>query len=273
MRYLITGGTGSLGQAITNKLLTKSDIRTIRIYSRNEFSQVEMERKFDDKRLRFLIGDVRDKDRLSRACNKVDYIIDCAALKHVPVCEYNPIEAIKTNIMGAVNLIDCAIDNKVKAVIHISTDKAVSPVNLYGATKLVAEKIFIQGNVYGDTMFSCVRFGNFIGSSGSVIPLFLKQKSKGVLTVTDPHMVRYWITLDEGADFALRMLHTMRGGEIFIPKMRKLSVEQWKDIIAPEAEVKIVGIRNGEKMEEDLYTEEEQRRINEFDDYYVIWSE
>ena len=269
-KWLITGGTGSLGQAVTRHILDKEPDCSIRIYSRNEYFQVEMERTFNDKRLRFLIGDVRDKDRLSRACNGIDNVIHCAALKHVPVCEYNPIEAVKTNINGTVNIIDACIDNNVKKCLAISTDKAVNPINLYGGTKLVAEKLLTYGNIYGNTMFSCVRFGNFIGSSGSVIPLFLKQKSEGKITITDENMIRYWIGFNEAVQFIYKFVEVMEGKEIFIPKMERMSVKEWIDIIAPEAEQVVTGIRDGEKLEELMYSQEEEKELIDCVSYFKI---
>src|SRR3989338_11287147 len=215
---LITGGCGSFGQKFTEIVLGEHNPKAIRIYDNRELAEVEMERKFNDPRLRFLIGDVRDEKRLERAFRGVDIVVHAAALKHVPICEYNPIEAIKTNIDGAVNVIDAAINNGVQKVILISTDKAVQPVNLYGATKMVAEKLFVQGNSYsGDrkTMFSVARYGNVIGSSGSVVPLFQKQKDMGEITITDETMTRFWITLYHGVRFVVKCIENMKGGEIF----------------------------------------------------------
>src|SRR4030043_752750 len=215
---LLTGGTGSFGQKFTEIVLREHSPDAIRIYSRGELLQLQMQQKVnDDERLRFLIGDVRDKDRLSRAMNGVDIVVHAAALKQVPTSEYNPIEAIKTNIAGAANIIEPAIDNNVGHVMNISSDKAVHPVNLYGATKLVAEKLYIQGNAYvglGKTRFSCVRYGNVVGSRGSVIPLFLDQKKTGKITITHDKMTRFWITLDQGVKFVIDCISRMRGGEI-----------------------------------------------------------
>lgn len=270
---LITGGTGSFGQKFTEKLLKEFNPRTVRIFSRGEHKQVEMGRKFDDGRLRFFIGDVRDRNRLYRAMNGVDIVIHAAALKHVPVCEYNPIEAVRTNISGAENIIDAAIDNSVEKVIALSTDKAVQPVNLYGSTKLVAEKLFIQANSYvgtRKTRFSCVRYGNVIGSNGSVIPLFKKQKEKGELTITDESMTRFWITLEQGVDLVRTCAAHMKGGEIFVPKIPSMRVVDLADVIAPKAKKKIIGIRPGEKIDEILITKEEAKHTKEFEDYYII---
>jgi len=270
---LLTGGTGSFGQKFTEILLKKYNPKTIRIYSRGELEQVKMERKFNDKRLRFLIGDVRDTTRLHRAMNGADIVIHSAALKHVPVCEYNPIEAIETNIKGSTNIINAALDNKVKKVIALSTDKAVEPVNLYGATKLVAEKLFVQGNAYSggrETIFSCVRYGNVLGSRGSVVPLFLKQKEQGEITITDERMTRFWITLEQGVEFVVKSAELMRGGEIFVPKIPSMKITELADAIAPGTKRKIIGMRPGEKLHEVLLTVDEARHTKEFGDLFII---
>lgn len=271
---LITGGTGSFGQKFTEVALREHNPKVIRIFSRGELLQDQMRQKFgDDGRLRFFIGDVRDRERLYRAMNGVDVVVHAAALKQVPTCEYNPIEAIGTNIDGAANVIDAAIDNGVEKVITISTDKAVHPVNLYGATKLVAEKLFIQGNAYATgrkTKFSCVRYGNVVGSRGSVVPLFLKQKEGGVITITDERMTRFWITLEHGVRFVIDCISKMQGGEIFVPKIPSMKITELADVIAPEAERQLAGIRPGEKIHEILLTEEEARHAKEFDNYFVI---
>lgn len=269
---LLTGGTGSFGNKFTEMIL-KNNPKSLRIYSRGEYNQYIMDQKFKDERIRFLIGDVRDRDRLYRAMNGVDIVVHAAALKQVPACEYNPIEAVRTNIDGAINIIDAAIDNSVEKVMAISTDKAVHPVNLYGATKMVAEKLFIQGNTYTGkrkTRFSCVRYGNVIGSRGSVIPLFEKQKEKGVLTITDERMTRFWLTLDQGVNFVLNSIERMQGGEIFIPKIPSMRMMDLAEAIAPEAEKEIVGIRPGEKLHEIMITEDESRHAKEFSDYFII---
>ena len=271
MNYLIIGGTGSLGKAIVNRLLKTNDC-TIRIYSRHEQSQVEMQRELNDSRLRFLIGDVRDDKRLKRAMEGVDYVIDCAALKHVPVCEYNPIEAVRTNIDGSINVIDAAIDCGVKKLIYISSDKAVYPINIYGATKSVAEKLFIHSNIYGKdrTYFSCIRFGNFYGSSGSVIELWQKQKETGTITITDRSMKRYFIKLDKASEFVVDCLDKMRGGEIFIPEMQEEWIKDKAREIAPLCKLEIIGRRGDEKLREELWTEVEEPRIEKQEGYYVI---
>ncbi len=270
---LLTGGTGSFGHKFTEILLKEYNPSSLRIYSRGEYNQYKMGQKFKDDRIRFLIGDVRDRDRLNRAMNGADIVIHAAALKQVPACEYNPIEAVRTNIDGAVNIIDAAIDNSVEKVMAISTDKAVHPVNLYGATKMVAEKLFVQGNAYSGknrTKFSCARYGNVIGSRGSVIPLFKKQKDTGVLTITDERMTRFWLTLDQGVHFVLNSLDIMHGGEIFVPKIPSMRIKDLADAIAPEAKKEFTGIRPGEKLHEILITEDESRHAKEFSDYFII---
>ncbi|NYT10688.1 MAG: UDP-N-acetylglucosamine 4,6-dehydratase (inverting) [Methanosarcinales archaeon] len=270
---LLTGGTGSFGQKFTEIILSEHDPKSVRIYSRGELKQSEMRSRFEDERLRFLIGDVRDRDRLYRAMNGVDIVVHAAALKQVPACEYNPIEAIRTNIDGAVNVIDAAIDNSVDKVMALSTDKAVHPVNLYGATKMVAEKLFIQGNSYageGNKLFSCIRYGNVIGSRGSVIPVFKEQKKTGTITITDERMTRFWITLDQGVRFVINCIGRMNGGEIFVPKIPSMKITDLAEMIAPDAKRNVIGIRAGEKLHEILLTEDESRHTKEFDGYFVV---
>jgi len=270
---LITGGTGSFGQKFTEIILKEYNAKSVRIYDNRELAEVEMERKFNNSCLRFFIGDVRDKERLSRAINGADIIVHAAALKHVPVCEYNPIEAMRTNIEGTINVIDAAIDNSIERVMAISSDKAVYPVNLYGATKMVAEKLFIQGNSYtggGKTIFSCARYGNVLASSGSVVPLFNEQKKKGEITITDEKMTRFWITLEQGVRFVIKSIELMKGGEIFVPKIPSMKVIDLAEAIAPDAEKKIIGIRPGEKLHEVLLTKEEARHSREFNECFVV---
>lgn len=271
---LVTGGTGSFGKKFTEIILKEHAPKAVRIFSRGELLQLQMRQQFnEDPRLRFFIGDVRDKDRLSRAMNGVDIVVHAAALKQVPACEYNPIEAIRTNIDGAANVIDAAIDNKVKKVMAISTDKAVHPVNLYGGTKLVAEKLFVQGNAYTGkrvTRFSVVRYGNVVGSRGSVIPLFLKQMKEGKLTITDERMTRFWLTLEQGVRFVINCIGRMHGGEIFVPRIPSMRIMDVADVIAPNAQKEIVGIRPGEKVNEILLTQEEASHAREFGTYFVI---
>lgn len=270
---LVTGGTGSFGQAFTKILLEKHSPKAVRIYSRGEHKQVEMERRFNDDRLRFFVGDVRDLNRLGRAMNGVDIVVHAAALKHVPVCEYNPNEAVRTNVKGAMNIVDAAIDNGVEKVVALSTDKAVQPLNLYGATKLVAEKIFIQANAYSGprkTKFACVRYGNVIGSNGSVVPLFIEQRKNGELTITDEGMTRFWITLEQGVELVIKCIREMEGGEIFVPRIPSVKVTDLADAIAPDAKKRIIGIRPGEKMHEMLVSADEARHTKRKGEFYII---
>jgi len=274
---LVTGGTGSFGKKFTQIALQEHNPKAIRIFSRGELKQQKMQEQFQEfpnsEKLRFFIGDVRDRDRLYRAMNGVDIVVHAAALKQVPTCEYNPIEAVRTNINGAANVIDAAIDNNVEKVMALSTDKAVHPVNLYGATKLVAEKLFVQGNTYTGgrkTKFSCVRYGNVVGSRGSVIPIFQRQKNDGIITITDEKMTRFWITQEQAVRFIIDCLDKMKGGEIFIPKIPSMKVVDLAEVIAPKSEKKVTGIRPGEKLNEILLTEEEARNAKEFDNYFVI---
>ena len=272
---LVTGGTGSFGRKFVERLLRHRPRRLV-VFSRDELKQHEMARVFPDvgdSPLRYFIGDVRDVDRLRRAFHGIDIVIHAAALKQVPACEYNPIEAVNTNILGARNIIDAAIDQGVKRVLALSTDKAVSPVNMYGATKLVAEKLLVQGNSYaahGRTRFACVRYGNVVGSRGSVIPLFKEQRGSKKLTVTDPRMTRFWITLEQGVDFVMRCTTEMEGGEVFVPRIPSMRVVDLARAIAPECEIEVTGIRPGEKLHELLISEDEARNTLEFDDMYLL---
>ncbi|MBX7257181.1 MAG: UDP-N-acetylglucosamine 4,6-dehydratase (inverting) [Candidatus Hydrogenedentes bacterium] len=272
---LITGGTGSFGKAFAKLLLAEHNPRKVIIYSRDELKQHEMSHGpgFDDPRIRYFIGDVRDRERLYRATDGVDIIVHAAAMKQVPACEYNPLEAVKTNIDGAKNIIDVAIDNGVKRVVALSTDKAVNPVNLYGATKLVAEKLFVQGNSYasgGGTKFSCTRYGNVVGSRGSVIPLFLQQRAEGELTITDERMTRFWLTLDRGARFVIECGGRMQGGEVFVPKIPSMRLVDLAEAVAPGCKRRVVGIRPGEKLHEMLVSSDESYHTCEHEDMYVI---
>jgi len=273
-KVLLIGGTGSFGKHFCRTMLKRFNPKVLRIYSRDELKQHEMQQELGECRnLRFFIGDVRDVNRLKRAMEGVDLVIHAAALKQVPACEYNPFEAVKTNVMGAQNVIDAAIDSNVKKVIALSTDKAVNPVNLYGATKLCSDKLFVQGNAYsGDrsTCFSCVRYGNVIGSRGSVIPLFKEQRKSGEITLTDERMTRFWITLDQAVDMVIKAFGIMKGGEIFIPKLPSMKVTDLAKAIAPECKIKNIGIRPGEKLHEILMTEDDSRNAVEIDDMYVI---
>lgn len=274
MTILITGGTGSFGKKFANHILREHNPKKVIIFSRDELKQHEMlHAGFNDERLRYFVGDVRDLQRLKRAMHNVDIVAHAAALKQVPACEYNPIEAINTNILGAKNVIDAAIDCGVRKVIALSTDKAVNPINLYGATKLCSEKVFIQSNAYsGDdgTIFSCVRYGNVVGSRGSVLPLFLKQRQDGRLTVTDDRMTRFWITLDQGVQFVVKCIDKMHGGEVFVPKIPSMNIMDLAKAIGSSCEIKIIGIRPGEKLHEVLISENEAHHTIELKDMYVI---
>lgn len=276
MNILITGGTGSFGRKLVEIMLHNYHPRRLVIFSRGELKQHEMRQIYPDTNgspIRYFIGDVRDKDRLYRALNRVDLVVHAAALKQVPACEYNPFEAIQTNIEGAKNVIDAAIDRGVERVMAISTDKAVNPINLYGATKLCAEKLFIQANAYsgaGGTKFSVCRYGNVIGSRGSIIPLFKKQRECGKITITDPRMTRFFLTLDEGVNFVMKCAEQMHGGEIFVPKIASASILDLAKAIAPDCEVDYIGIRSGEKLHEILVSKDESRNTIELEDKYVI---
>jgi UDP-N-acetylglucosamine 4,6-dehydratase len=270
---LVTGGTGSFGRLFTQTVLGRFTPRKLIIFSRDELKQSEMFRQFSGANVRYFIGDVRDLDRLRRAMRGVDVVVHAAAMKQVPACEYNPFEAIKTNVLGGANVIEAAIDHGVQRVLAISTDKAVNPLNLYGATKLCAEKLFVQGNTYsgvGGTKFSCARYGNVVGSRGSVIPLFLEQMKSGSITVTDGRMTRFWITLQQGVDFVIRCLGMMEGGEIFVPKIPSMRVLELAGAIAPDAAIQYTGIRPGEKLHEVLVSEDEAHHTAEYDGYYMI---
>jgi UDP-N-acetylglucosamine 4,6-dehydratase len=274
LSILVTGATGSFGKKFVEMVLKGTHPRKLIVFSRDELKQHEMRAEgFNDKCMRYFIGDVRDRDRLRRAMNGVDIVIHAAALKHVSVCEYNPIEAIQTNIIGAQNIINAAIDAGVKKVLALSTDKAVNPVNLYGASKLCAEKLFVQGNAYsgsGGTLFSCVRYGNVMGSRGSVVPIFRKQSRTGTITITDERMTRFWLTLEQGVNFVLRCLTDMHGGEIFVPKIPSARLTDLVDAIAPGCKKTITGIRAGEKLHECLLSEDEARHTVELPDMFVI---
>jgi UDP-N-acetylglucosamine 4,6-dehydratase (inverting) len=271
---LITGGTGSFGHAfVKHTLETYKNVKII-VFSRDEMKQWTMANKYEgESRLRFFIGDVRDKDRLRRATRGVDIVVHAAATKIVPIAEYNPFEAIKTNIEGAMNLVDVCIDNDVEKVVALSTDKASSPVNLYGATKLVSDKLFVAGNSYvglGNTRFSVVRYGNVMGSRGSVIPFFLSKKGTGVLPITDPRMTRFMITLEEGVGLVFEALNDMRGGEIYVKKIPSMKVVDIASSIDPEAQLKTVGVRPGEKLHEQMISVEDAPNTYDCGSYYKI---
>ena len=277
-KILITGGTGSLGQALTKRLLEKN-VDTIRIFSRNESDQIKMESRFNNPKLRFLLGDIRDKERLVRATEDIDIVFHAAALKHVPKIEYNPFEAIKTNVIGSQNVSDACLTNNVEKAMCVGTDKAVSPLNTYGATKLLMEKLFVTANNYLDpkkysTKFIALRYGNVVGSSGSVIPKFIEQlKQKMELTITDPNMTRFSITMDEALDFILTASELGQGSEIFIPKLRAYSILDVKNALQEEIGnfgEKTIGIRPGEKLHETLINKEEIRYSWEYENLYII---
>ncbi|MFZ5998508.1 MAG: UDP-N-acetylglucosamine 4,6-dehydratase (inverting) [Nitrospirota bacterium] len=275
---LVTGGTGSFGKKFIDNVLKRYKPSKLIVFSRDELKQFEMQQIFSERRypsMRYFLGDIRDKERLYRAFEGVDVVVHAAALKQVPALEYNPFEAVQTNIIGAQNIINAAIDKGVKKIIVLSTDKAVGPANLYGATKLCMEKLFIAANAYAGThatRFSVVRYGNVVGSRGSVIPLFLKQKEKGTLTVTDKRMTRFWITLDEGVGLVLKGLRLMKGGEIFIPRIPSAKIMDICEAIGPKCKIDIVGIRPGEKLHETLISEDEARHTYDRGDHFVIYS-
>jgi UDP-N-acetylglucosamine 4,6-dehydratase len=271
---LVTGGTGSFGRKFVDVALTRHDPKRIIVFSRDELKQHDMRLAVNDDRVSFFIGDVRDAERLRRAFQAdVDLVVHAAAMKQVPACEYNPFEAIKTNILGAQNIIDAAIDIGVPRVLALSTDKAVNPVNLYGASKLCAEKLFVQGNSYAghrETRFACVRYGNVVGSRGSVIPLFLEQRRFGQVTLTDERMTRFWLTLEQGVEFVINAVSKMRGGEVFVPRIPSMSMVDLAQTLAPGCKIKVTGIRPGEKLHECLLSSDEARHSVALDDMYVI---
>lgn len=275
---LITGGTGSFGNAFTEYVLSHYKPKKIIIYSRDEYKQFVMAEKFKEHKdsLRFFIGDVRDRDRLYRAFDGVDYVIHAAALKQVPACEYNPIEAVRTNINGAMNIVDAALDCQVKKVVALSTDKAVNPINLYGGTKLVSDKLFIAANAYSgekDVRFSIVRYGNVAGSRGSVIPFFRKliENGESVLPITDNRMTRFWISLREGVELVIKALEEAKGGETFISKIPSFKITDLARAMAPECAGKEVGIREGEKLHEIMVTREDSAMTYEYEKHYIIY--
>jgi UDP-N-acetylglucosamine 4,6-dehydratase len=271
---LVTGGTGSFGKSFVPMTLAKYNPARIIIYSRDEMKQWEMAKEYgDDPRVRFFIGDVRDRDRLYRALDGVDYVVHAAATKIVPTAEYNPFECVKTNIIGAMNLIDACIDKKVKRVVALSTDKASSPINLYGATKLASDKLFVAGNSYAgshDTRFGVVRYGNVMGSRGSVIPFFLSIKEKGVLPITDERMTRFMISLEQGVELVWHAFDDMEGGEIYVKKIPSMKVTDLARTLAPEAKLEIVGIRPGEKLHEQMIGEEDAAHTFEYSEHFKI---
>ncbi len=272
---LITGGTGSFGKKFIETILERYKPNKVIIFSRDEFKQFEMQKQFKkyEDVLRFFIGDVRDKERLSRAMNGVNIVVHAAALKQVPAMEYNPAEAIKTNILGAMNVIDAAIENGVSKVIALSTDKACNPLNLYGATKLCSDKLFVAANAYSgdaETIFAVVRYGNVFGSRGSVVPFFKSKIKEGVIPITDERMTRFWITLEQGVEFVLKSLERMHGGEVFVPKIPSMNIMDLAKAIAPDCQTKVVGIRPGEKLHEVMISSDDARYAKELEDCYVL---
>jgi UDP-N-acetylglucosamine 4,6-dehydratase len=271
---LVTGGTGSFGKKFVEIMLRDYRPQRLVVFSRDELKQHEMQTSgFDHPSLRYFIGDVRDVDRLKRAFSGITVVVHAAALKQVPACEYNPFEAIQTNIMGGRNVIDAAIDQGVRRIVALSTDKAVNPINLYGATKLCAEKMFVQANAYAgarETRFSCARYGNVVGSRGSVIPVFLEQRRQGKITITDPRMTRFWLTLEQGVKFVIRCMEQMHGGEIFVPKIPSMRLVDLAETIAPGCQVEYIGIRPGEKLHEVLVSEDESRHALATEEMFVI---
>ena len=274
---LLTGGTGSFGTAFIERVTTCWPDAVVRVYSRDELKQSEMRSRLGDRQIRWLIGDVRDRARMTRAVEGADIIVHAAAMKQVEACEYNPFEAVRTNVLGAQHVVDAAIDARVPKVVALSTDKAVNPVNLYGATKLCQEKIFIQGNAYAaqrDTRLACVRYGNVVGSRGSVVPVFRRQlETDGRITITDERMTRFWIMLPQAVDLVLYALDNMRGGEVFIPKIPSMRVTDLAEAIAPGVHREIIGIRPGEKLHELLITADESRHTIDAGEVYVVMPE
>jgi len=273
---LVTGGTGSFGKKFVSIVLEQFRPRKLIIFSRDELKQFEMRERFNERdhpAIRYFLGDVRDRERLYRAFDGVEIVVHAAALKQVPAAEYNPLEAVKTNVLGAANIIDAAIDKNVEKVIALSTDKAANPINLYGATKLCSDKLFVAANSYSGyhkTKFSVVRYGNVVGSRGSVIPFFLQKRSTGVLPITDSRMTRFWITLEQGVEFVIESLERMHGGEIFVPKIPSMNVVDLARALAPECRHEIVGIRSGEKLHETMVPEDDARNTLEYDGFYAI---
>ncbi len=272
---LITGGTGSFGKAFVKRLLADNEIKKLVVFSRDELKQFEMAEIINSPKLRYLLGDVRDYQRLLQATDGVDVIVHAAAMKQIPAAEYNPMEAIKTNVIGAENIVNAAIQNGISKVVALSTDKAANPANLYGATKLCSDKLMVAGNILAGshgTKFSCVRYGNVLGSRGSVIPFFLERAKEGSLPITDPRMTRFWLTIEEGVQFVLDSLERMHGGEIFVPKIPSFKVTDVARVVCPGIPTHVIGIRPGEKLHEIMITEDDSNYTYEFDDYFAIIS-
>jgi UDP-N-acetylglucosamine 4,6-dehydratase len=272
---LVTGGTGSFGKAFVTKVLQDDEVSKIIVFSRDELKQFEMAEKINSPKLRYFLGDVRDYQRLLRATDGVDLIVHAAAMKQIPASEYNPMEAIKTNVLGAENIVNAAIENGIQRVVALSTDKAANPANLYGATKLCSDKLMVAGNVLAgsrDTRFSAVRYGNVLGSRGSVIPFFLNRAKSGSIPITDERMTRFWLTIQEGVQFVLDSFERMHGGEIFVPKIPSFKVTDVAKVVCPEIPTVIIGIRPGEKLHEVMITEDDSHNTYEFEKYYAIIS-
>ena len=270
---LVTGGTGSFGRSFVKAVLERYEPRRVIIYSRDELKQSEMAEQLRDRRLRFFLGDVRDLSRLQRACHGVQVVVHAAALKQVPAAEYNPFECIKTNVLGGQNVIEAALNTGVEKVLALSTDKAANPINLYGATKLCADKLFVAANAYAGgrgPLLSVVRYGNVVGSRGSVVPFFINARQNGVLPITDPRMTRFWITLDQGVEFVLESLRRMHGGELFVPKIPSTDIMTLVEALAPNCRTEVVGIRPGEKLHELMIGEDDARRTRDMGGYYVL---
>lgn len=273
---LVTGGTGSFGKNFIRTVLTQHRPKRVVIYSRDEFKQFRMQEQYREYEhiLRYFIGDVRDRERLKMALRGVDYVVHAAALKQVPIMEYNPGEAIKTNVIGAMNIIETSIEQGVKKVIALSSDKACNPINLYGATKLCSDKLFVDGNFYsvkGGARFSVVRYGNVLGSRGGVVESFLEKRRDGIISITDKRMTRFWITLDQAVQFVITNFELMQGGEIFVPKIPSMSIVDLAKAMAPDCRLKVIGIRPGEKLHEVMISEDDSRNTTELRDRYIIW--
>lgn len=270
---LVTGATGSFGKRFVQHVLERHNPARVVAFSRDELKQFEMQQKVRSPRLQYVLGDVRDRDRLYHVLDGIELVVHAAAMKQVPASEHNPMEAIKTNVIGAENLISAAIDQGVERVVALSTDKAANPANLYGATKLCADKLFVAANAMSKpqrTRFSAVRYGNVIGSRGSVIPFFMQKRASGILPITDPRMTRFWITLGQGVGFVLDCMERLRGGEIFVPKIPSMNIMDVAKVVAPECRTEIIGIRPGEKLHEVMITPDDAWNTVEFDDHYVI---
>ncbi len=272
---LITGGTGSFGKAFVKRVLADDEVKKLVVFSRDELKQFEMAEQINSPKLRYFLGDVRDYQRLLQATDGVDVIVHAAAMKQIPAAEYNPMEAIKTNVIGAENIVNAAIQNRISKVVALSTDKAANPANLYGATKLCSDKLMVAGNILAgslDTKFACVRYGNVLGSRGSVIPFFLERAKEGFLPITDARMTRFWLTIEDGVQFVLDSLERMHGGEIFVPKIPSFKVTDVARVVCPGIPTRIIGIRPGEKLHEIMITEDDSNYTYEFDDHFAILS-